>query len=426
MADQIDKLADDLSNVKVENAVKTTFQWKVDVPEFVPRYMSTTAPSANVPPSKTSYASIAGKTGNSFGAPIDGAAADNSDLANNDETSNAADNGSSCSKNAAFVNGLLTDLHTDPEDIVNISGQMIEYFNTQIFDDATLKEAIGCVIESALSVENFAYLCVRVTVLLHDNFSPAVENLNFRNCLLSVLQSEHEKRAQTQIVKTPGTTPRLYTFVYVLSELSSNLLIDGRPMKVLSKALYEVLDTILTEPTDDANVRFVIQTLKSVGAHLETVEKDETNGQTPLMNQMIDRLECIGTMPNSNIKENTKFMIRNLRGVRRHWAYTAPTPATTATTTAVTPTYNDHPAVVSNDIAVNYGNIQVPPSVVLDPSAFYFVPESLSAEEAAFFERECRAAGGGGSVSDNELATCSEDDAIADAYEEFLSSVQRK
>lgn len=426
MADQVDQLANDLSNVKVENVVKTTFQWKVDVPEFVPRSMMTGAGSASSSTSK-SYASVAGKTGNAAGETTTtvGPEESNVDLANSDKLSSTnfvGDSDDPCSNTTIFVNNLLAELLADPENVDSICARMLEYFNTQIFDDDTLTAAIGCLIESALSVENFAYLCVRVTVLLHDNYAPAVENLNFRSCLLSVLQSEHEKR--TVLIKDPTTTPRLYTFAYVLSELSSSLLIAGRPTKVLAKALYELLDTIISESTDE-NVRFAIQTLKSVGAHLESVEKEETNGATPQMNQLIDRLECIGTMPNSNLMENTKFMIRNLRGVRRHWAYTAPAPAAAAT--AASPSYNDQQVVVENNVPYNsYGNVQVPPSVVLDPAAFYFAPESLSPEETAFYEHECRVAGGGGSNSDNEVTTCSEDDAIADAYEEFLSSVHRK
>lgn len=159
---------------------------------------------------------------------------------------------------------------------------------------------------------------------------------------------------------------------------------------------------------------------------LENVEKTETKGCTPQMNALIDRLECIGTSPNSGLSENTKFIIRNLRGVRRHWAYTSPsTPSyddqnvaggggatATATATAVTPAYET--------------SVQVPPNVVIEPSAYYFVPESLSPEETAFYEQQCRAAGVQISLSDNDATTCSEDDAIADAYEEFLSSVQRR
>jgi len=207
-----------------------------------------------------------------------------------------------------------------------------------------------------------------------------------RDCLLDSLENEFvRQKAVLDNNVTDNDTPRLFLFVNTLCMFSTMLSIkvafgfgsyvqgnvlfslQGKPLRPLIAAVYEILERSVQQRSEQY-VRFSIQTLKTVGAHLESAEKLFEAEKTQKMDKLIDTIECIGAMQrrcfllaecdlapsagteaDSRLSDNTKFMIRNLRGVRRHWAYVAPPPPSPLPAPA-TAFYDNQLQVISGEL----------------------------------------------------------------------------
>jgi len=325
-------LNDTDSRVLSENrnsSPSSNFKWKLDAPEFVPRLANTAV------------------------TPVAGSS--NSNIYNNEPTATSNSNNLDFEAEMAnamnMVDYIVAELQERPETSDALSAQFLHFLNQNVLSKKVATSVFSRLLDAALSIENFAYVCVRLMVFLYDNYEREdssdtksqldsqesskddTKNSFVRHCLLDCLEAEFEQRKLALESKNEEETPRLMVFVHSLCMFSTAISMKGRPLRPLVIAVYDLHELVAKQRTD-VFVKFAVQSLKTVGAHLESAEKLYDADKTPRLDGLIDLLECIGTEADSKLSDNTKFMIRNLRGVRRHWAYVAPSPAPTPAATA--------------------------------------------------------------------------------------------
>uniref|UniRef100_A0A915J9J2 MIF4G domain-containing protein n=1 Tax=Romanomermis culicivorax TaxID=13658 RepID=A0A915J9J2_ROMCU len=220
-------------------------------------------------------------------------------------------------ENLDFTDNIIAELQNNPESIENLSSQLLEYIYANVIDYTALTTIFSRLLDAAITVPNFAFICVRLMVWISDNFDSKTATLaNFqradcRDCLIGVLEAEFKTRkAALEDRKEKGDelprdeeTQRLFVYVNALCMFSTLMSCQGKPYKVLVFAIYEILRKIVEQRLDNY-VRFGIQTLKTVGAHLESTEKlekqhENSESETPLMDKLIDVLECIVIFSNN-------------------------------------------------------------------------------------------------------------------------------
>ncbi|XP_059830218.1 polyadenylate-binding protein-interacting protein 1 isoform X2 [Hypanus sabinus] len=174
-------------------------------------------------------------------------------------------------------------------EIVQFTAQMNSCVNT----DEALKEVVEIIYQQATTVPNFTYTGARLCNYLSQNLSVNPRDHNFRDLLLERCQKEFKKRGEAA-AGDEETRKKFHSFVLFLGELYLNLEVKGvngtmARADVLVTGLRELLNTLLSQPTDD-NLICAMKLLKLTGSILEDFWKK--NGKTD-MDDVIQQVENV-------------------------------------------------------------------------------------------------------------------------------------
>jgi len=313
---------------------------------------------------------------------------------------------------------LLSDIRTyvahlqnSPASFNEVAVVILDLLINYAYDEKLLAAAVNEIFRAGLEYENFSYQCARLCGYLAANYwgyggasSPTsasdAPTASFRHYLLKRCREEHQARLG-------GPVLMLYNYGLLLADLYNQVKVEGRNVTILGDAVIAVVNVLLQHP-NDGNVACAVRILKCCGSTLEVSERLDNGGgdqaATPKLDQLFAAFDHLLRSNQFGLSEDAKSLIKNLLTNRSDW--------------------RKYSAQAGDGFQQQATDDRVSSDMV------YFGPdgEALTAEEAAFLEQELGAFQSSSSDEDNVLAAMvnPEDDALDDAYEEFLKMTEAK
>ncbi|KFD52165.1 hypothetical protein M514_07010 [Trichuris suis] len=288
----------------------------------------------------------------------------------------------------------LSHLYMEPGNFDIISHQISSQMNCAVRSERDLMAVMDKFFEICLSYPHFSYHAARLCTHFNLRFFAGREGASgmFRKVLLERCQAAVD--ARFTMMTEPTLLAQLHNFVLFMAELYVQLLDDGKPIDALRNGLLQLMDDLLKFPSE-VNVKCCISALKCCGAYLQHYAPNE-------LQRLFDRLHEIALI--DGLSQCVVPALESLVKARSQWEKSS--------LQMLSP---EEACAWAKNIAEKAANI------VLEQcdSTTYYGPDGvpLTNEESEFLdeaEQQCR---------DEELianGVLSEDDIIAEAYEEFL------
>uniref|UniRef100_A0A5S6QKS3 MIF4G domain-containing protein n=1 Tax=Trichuris muris TaxID=70415 RepID=A0A5S6QKS3_TRIMR len=288
----------------------------------------------------------------------------------------------------------LSHLYMEPGNFEIISHQISSQMNCAVRCERDLTAVMDKFFEISMSYPHFSYHAARLCIHFNARFFAGREGTSgmFRRALLRRCQANVD--ARFTMLKDPALLSQSHNFVLFMAELYVQFLDDDKPLEALQNGLLLLMDELLKQPSD-LSIKCCISALKCCGAYLQHYAPSELESLFNRLQKVVltDELpQCVVSALESLIKARSQWEKNSLQ-------------------------------ILSPDEACDWAKsvAETSANIVLDQSdsAIYYGPDGvpLTNEESAFLAEADQQSG------DEELivnGVLSEDDIIAEAYEEFL------
>lgn len=197
----------------------------------------------------------------------------------------------------AETQNAITVLTMSPGDYESILRPLTATLSQAVTNETALNNIVNLIVEKGISEPNFRYTAARMCGYLSSHLPCQFASGNFRQLLLKRCHTEHKQREE--LMADDNRRHILIGFTLFMGELFLNVSVgsEQQKMKILCTALQELLQTLLSHPTEPS-LSCVVQVLKLTGADLEDREKvDSEDKKTPQM-------DCVLTNIKKNIVES--------------------------------------------------------------------------------------------------------------------------